>query len=624
MKQLSVKKQSLIFLSVFLCCSGFSFAEEIDALLQKYNQQNDLSQKTIDKNKGHLILFTRERLEKMHAKTLKDVFKTTPIIYYHENRYALPDPLSSGDFELYRSNFIRLYIDGVEVTQGWMGSGIMLYGNINIDFVDHIEFYYISPSFETSVEPAYLTIFLYSKEAKQENGGKLDLIVGSRGYNSQSISFAQQVKDLSYMVNFSHTDAQREKVPNGTSFPLSRDFEQTQLFSYVKTDKQTFHLQAIKKQADSLAGLSYDATPLVSQADYLNIHMDYTIEFSENWKAQFAYDWLKIDSDQEDDHPLVRFGRKKKKSTTKNSTYSAELTYRETINEHHILSGVKTRFKELDSITLQGMPSPSLSFTRESVLSAFFQDQYLLSEAQLLTFGLEYTKIYRNGPVEDDTLLQLRLGYLYNGEHFSYKTYIYRTMFALDPVSRYFDSAYFKDIPLQTTLGMTQEFTYTKDNYRANLMLLLMHDEESLVQNSISGDSIDFFTVFNYDYTFNRDNKLYLQLYYAYYKNIFNLDKLQDYSGYLSFLNSYEDMDFYNGLVWHQNSINHKNYFDLTTSLSWNIKEDLTVTLKGENLLDRAKKTYLFRVDPQTHTPLSPLEVSPVDRRFTVEVEYLF
>ena len=102
------------------------------------------------------------------------------------------------------------------------------------------------------------------------------------------------------------------------------------------------------------------------------------------------------------------------------------------------------------------------------------------------------------------------------------------------------------------------------------------------------------------------------------------MDKLQDYSGYLSFMNSYEDMDFYNGLVWHQNSINHKNYFDLTTSLSWNIKEDLTVTLKGENLLDRAKKTYLFRVDPQTHTPLNPLEVSPVDRRFTVEVEYLF
>ena len=93
------------------------YAEDVSSNLQEYNHKNDLSQKTIDENKGHLVLFTREKLEKMHAKTLKDVFKTTPVIYHHENRYALPDPLSSGAFEPYRSNFIRLYIDGVEITQ---------------------------------------------------------------------------------------------------------------------------------------------------------------------------------------------------------------------------------------------------------------------------------------------------------------------------------------------------------------------------------------------------------------------------------------------------------------------------------------------------------------------------
>ena len=172
-------QKSLVFLC--LLSSSMLYAENVDSILQEYNQKNDLSQKTIDENKGHLILFTREKLEKMHAKTLKDVFKTTPMIYYHENRYALPDPLTSGAFEPYRSNFIRLYVDGVEITQGWMGSGLMLYGDVNIDFVDHIEFYYMTPSFETTVEPAYLTVFLYSKDPKRDPGGKLDLVQEAEG-----------------------------------------------------------------------------------------------------------------------------------------------------------------------------------------------------------------------------------------------------------------------------------------------------------------------------------------------------------------------------------------------------------------------------------------------------------
>ena len=120
------------------------------------------------------------------------------------------------------------------------------------------------------------------------------------------------------------------------------------------------------------------------------------------------------------------------------------------------------------------------------------------------------------------------------------------------------------------------------------------------------------------------NNKVNLQLYYGHYEDIFNFDRLEDYSGYLSFTNSYDRVDFYNGVVWHQNSINHKNYFDLTSSVSWNVNENLTLTLKGQNLLDKAKKTSMFRVNPATGNMMAPLEISPIDRRITLELEYLF
>ena len=118
-------------------------------------------------------------------------------------------------------------------------------------------------------------------------------------------------------------------------------------------------------------------------------------------------------------------------------------------------------------------------------------------------------------------------------------------------------------------------------------------------------------------------NKMDLQLYYAHYRNIYNLDKLEDISGYLSFANSYGDFDFYNGVVWHRNSVNWENYFDLTSSISWDINEDLTVTLKGDNLLNKAKKTSQFTYNPVTYEPGS-LEISPIDQRITIELEYMF
>ena len=611
--------------SLFL--SSYLYANDVEKLLNNFSHKNTLSQKTIDENKGHLVLFTREKLEKMHARTLKDVFKTTPVIYYHENRYGLPDPLSGGTFEPYLSNFIRLYIDGVEITQGWAGSGLVLYGDVNIDFVDHIEFYYAVPSFETSVEPAYLTIFLYSKDPKRDSGGKFSLLGGSRGYNNQTINFGEQKEDYSYMVNYSHTNSKRENIDNGTEKPLSRDFERTQLFSYIKTEDQIFHLQVMKKETDSLAGLSLDATPLVSEVDYLNIHMDYGINLSEHWRAQFAYDWLESDARQEDDFPLVYMGDvfgNTFNAISKNSTYSAELTYKKKIKKHSITAGLKGRVKELDSVFIEGYGNLPLTFNRESIWSVFFQDQYELSKTELLTLGVEYSKIYRNSIVDDDDLVQLRLGYIFTSKYWSYKTYLYRAMFATDPLSQYYDYQNLNNNTPQTTIALTQELAYSNNTYKIRFMLLLMQDEDGLIKNQDSGKTKYSFVILNYDYAFNIDNKINLQLYYGHYKDIFDFDKLEDFSGYLSFTNSYEKFDFYNGLVWHQNSINYQNYFDLTSSVTWNINESLTLTLKGDNLLDKAKKTSMFRVDPATGSMLTPLEISPIDRRITLELEYLF
>jgi hypothetical protein len=117
-----------------------------------------------------------------------------------------------------------------------------------------------------------------------------------------------------------------------------------------------------------------------------------------------------------------------------------------------------------------------------------------------------------------------------------------------------------------------------------------------------------------------------VQLYYAYYDDIFSLKSLEDIGAYTALFNRYEDIDFYNGFIWHLNSLDWTNYVDWTSTVTWNINEDLSLTLKGENILNRAKETSLFRLDMSTDpaTMLEPLYSTPYDRRFSVELEYLF
>ncbi|MBT8343090.1 MAG: hypothetical protein KJO45_00050, partial [Sulfurovum sp.] len=210
----------------------------------------------------------------------------------------------------------------------------------------------------------------------------------------------------------------------------------------------------------------------------------------------------------------------------------------------------------------------------------------------------------------------------------SYKAYLYRTQFALDALSRYLNPDSYQGVPEQTTIGLSQELTYKHKEHDLSLLISLFKDEDGLIvvssPDGLSKDTKYFTSVLRYDYAFDLNNKLYSQIYYAHFNDIFGLDKLEDVSGYLSSANSYEDFDFYNGVIWHVNSLDWKSHFDLTSSITWNYSEDFTVTLKGQNLLDKAKSTNLFRINPMTGGMLAPLSISPIDQRITIELEYLF
>ena len=99
---------------------------------------------------------------------------------------------------------------------------------------------------------------------------------------------------------------------------------------------------------------------------------------------------------------------------------------------------------------------------------------------------------------------------------------------------------------------------------------------------------------------------------------------MEGYGGYLSFINSYESLDFYNNIVWQKYSIDNVNSFEWTSSISWEATQNLTLTLKGENLLNKAEKSDIIRINPLLGTLSSPLSYQLTDRRILLELEYTF
>ncbi|MBL6973380.1 MAG: TonB-dependent receptor, partial [Sulfurimonas sp.] len=78
----------IIFIMLLLLSS--LCAQDLDTLLENYQKESDLSQKTKDESAGNLIVYTRDDLERMQVESLKDILKSLRGFTYLENRFGQP------------------------------------------------------------------------------------------------------------------------------------------------------------------------------------------------------------------------------------------------------------------------------------------------------------------------------------------------------------------------------------------------------------------------------------------------------------------------------------------------------------------------------------------------------
>jgi len=196
---------------LLLIFTTLSYAEDIDNLLNDFKLSSELSNKTKDEAAGNLIVYTRDDIERMQANTLKDLLKSLRFLGYKENRMGQAD-IFNADPNLFNSSTARIYLNDHELFDPLLGSGFAFFGDMELDFIDHVEIYQGFPSFEIATEPATVVIRLYSKTAEHDAGGKIKAQMGSYGSNLLSTYYAQEFEDFSYFAYASKQDNQYKDI----------------------------------------------------------------------------------------------------------------------------------------------------------------------------------------------------------------------------------------------------------------------------------------------------------------------------------------------------------------------------------------------------------------------------
>ena len=634
-------KKNILYFIILSVFSPLYSAETVDDLLKDIKYKTDLSKKTKLANSGISFIYTRDDLQRMQAKYLKDILKSSYLSKYAENRYGIPDPLVKGIEKLpFRSSNIRIYVDNQEIVAGMYGSGLIIYGDLDIGFADHIEIYTSNPTYEYSTESTMILIKIYSKSTLKDSGAKVEVNTGSYGANRVSAFISQDINnDWSHFSYISRNHDNR-KIHYSNNEPLSRDKDVTHIFSSFKNDNQRIILDITDQNRDSFMSVSLDATPQEARLDFQSLHIGYDSNFN-NFSFLAAYDYTDtytffLDNIVQNQSEFnSNFQVFKQETNTKSEVFTTELKYNYITQNNKLTTGVKYRNKRYKNkiFEVNNFAWPQSKNDTQTVLTIFMENKYSIKENKILTFGIQSSQINNNYSEQDDNLFMYRLGYTYIYENFTSKTVMSHMESALEP--------YLISLSYLLTPGRKkpQEYDYLiqntifeKLNNKYELVLSYIKVKNELLREPSKNNLLDNYdknlylstALFRWTYKYNRYDKLLTRFDYQDIKNLYDFTHLKNYTAVIRNINTYKQFDIFSELLYTKNNIDKKNFYDLSFGVKYNYNQEMTLSIKGENLLNKAATTTFTRVDPQTITQEEPLYISPIDRKITFTLEYQF
>ena len=627
-----------------LLCISLADASDIDSLLQTYEQASELSEKTKDESAGNLIVYTREDLERMQVETLKDILKSLRSFNYEENRIAQADILNQDPIAYY-SKSVRVYLNENELLTPLTGSGFLLFGDMEMDFIDHVEIYEGFPSFDFGVEPATIVIRLYTKTVNHDAGGRVKLSVANHGSSKTNAYYLGQENDFSYFVYANHLDNNKD-IYQEVGGDLKRDQENSRFYGSISTENHSLELHVMQAEGDAflgpLVGLGISGNipsstskkaqyiSLSTHSEFFNKSMSLNMSYSHD-KSTFTSRYSPI--------PITIKGApflnvNSYSQTIYGDSFTAILKKEFELDKHSITVGGQYRYKhfDLDHITFGALPAPAnQAYNKENIYSIFLQDLIQLSQNHLVTLSVMNQTYDRNANMKSENTTQLRFGYIYSNKAWVAKTFIARQEFSPEPYMTI--SPYYGNINLEpdSYKSIFQEISYEKNRTTTKLILgygvnknTPIVDNTFTIQNAdkkISGSS----AALEFTLLFRETDKLELQVNYTRLELPYNTEDSKYYNYVARMQNSISKFDIFNELVVNVGHRDVSNGYDYSAGVKYNLTKDFHLSLKGENIFNSGLKKAYFTKLPTTLNPTTEKVIVPIiEQKFMFSMEYLF
>ena len=639
------------FLLHFIFYSSL-YAKDIDTLLNIYAQENDLSKKTKKAAAGTVIVYTKQDLERMQVKSLYELLKSIPFYSYSENKLGYTDLIRENGFPQ-TGNDARVYINEREIISPFYGNSLGIVSKFDLTYIDHIEIYTGVTSFEFGLEPSTMVVRMYTKDPDREIGGQLKTTYGTNNSKETSISYADILDDFSYYAYINTKDTNEDDINEA-----SRDRETKHVFLSFKNDTNRIEYNRVEAKSDlfmdGIGGGDGSTQVNKTEVDY-NLLGWYSTYFDEKLSLSLDFISDKSNSIQSDDEPLDSItvdgsllspflaGNDQKifydsySVKQKEKQISAVLKYKETIGENNFLGGLQYRKKDfkfseitanvigLGTLNIDESILPNLyNFTSEKQYGVFLEDTFSISDKQAIIMGIKKDFVKPNGGLEEQNLSLYRLGYIYSEKDFTFKTFLVSSESRFDP-NFYTRFNVIGNLEPQRDDTINIEATWNNKRYTNSVNVFKTKQTNRLYSNDgvqnlskpFYKQGISFKNTFNFD----RLNRLDTNFYILNTNNRYTDEKDTTYGGYIRLLNTVGKFDFYNELIYRDGYEDLDAGYDFNSAVTYRYTKDLSLSLKGENIFDKALKTSYSLSDPNYTNPGA---ISVATQKFWITMEYRF
>jgi iron complex outermembrane receptor protein len=596
----------------------FLHANDLQKLLQEYDESSKNSLHTLDEKMGHVVVYTQEKLYAMQYKSLSDILKELPVSNLNTNRFGLPT-LSSSGTKTDVSGFFRLYINDHEVSFPYTQNPSFHWIDLPVSLINHIEVYYGEGSFTLGNTTGMQFIRVYTKDAKKENGNVIETYLSDKSNNTQSYTHANVLQNgWSYLLHatnrndFNEKEYQTNKIPN--------DSHRQYLFFSASDETSFIDMAYSKLKKDSYIGYATDLAPDEGDVDSENffIHASSYLLDDRSLKASFSYDVNRFNYYEKNDEglfipaviDLTNF------ITTMPKEYREKLEFRELngfisknfrFGNHLFFAAINYKNKSYEtkhrqSTNLFGATTQIgkfNDFTRENVYSLMLQEDYRFSDSLHFIAEYKYDKYDRSGSIlQNDEQHLYRFGGIYlPTENFGLKAFYTKSHIA--------PTFYNIDFADKTTPSLkTQRYKY----YNIESVYLYGDSKFSLDYYNVHIDDFIYYTpigfinvenrvktngfIFDYVYSFDKNHKIALNYHYSRVnRNTSNSNK----GGYVKYTATEGKFDYFASLIYK----NGYTYLDQTVSNSYNVNlgirynhtKNLSFTVSGHNLLNKPTKS---------------------------------